>query len=327
MGPSDGLSQVALQAPGGEKILQATRAISRKKPPSLFLSRSNGSTAASVSSASTSTATPDVPFRNPYHQQSEWDKLLPNAKVDSKHQAGVAPAAKASSRVATTSDATAATTFARSAPESPTVPVGISNFVDDHATRPTSSDNDASLADDEAALEDQSMNRIKNLVKRKPVGGVNISNNKDKENSTSSRRGSPTKPTASIHSPQQQVYLASHAARHVRGDSHTIPISPTPVSQSKGSLEQFPPLEQSLSSTETIIHSPTPEHGRPTTPPVLRSPTPLSQLEVSPSKYGIKKRSERNLRRVDEERQSQMFSPGANGVLRFFVSWILLLIY
>jgi hypothetical protein len=52
----------------------------------------------------------------------------------------------------------------------------------------------------------------------------------------------------------------------------------------------------------------------------LRSPTPLSQLEESPSKYALERKSEHNLRPVDEKRQSQTFRQGSNGVLRFIVS-------
>lgn len=164
------------------------------------------------------------------------------------------------------------------------------------------------------------MKRIKNLVRRKPVGSTSSASSSviSKENAQPHRSTSPTKAARaqitnaySTHTDTRHQHL-----RQASYNSNAATLSPT----SNQSLEAFPLLESQISSTTTVLAHRS-DITRPTTPPVLRSPTPLSQLEESPSKYGLKKKSERNLRTVAEERQSQIFGQGANGVLRFLVSY------
>ena len=162
------------------------------------------------------------------------------------------------------------------------------------------------------------MQRIKNFVKRKPVGSTSstASSAFSKENTHPRRSTSPSKGSRA---PPAQTYPSKSAAHQHSRETSQISNAAAFSPVSNRSLEEFPPLESQTSSTTTILAHRS-ELARPATPPVLRSPTPLSQLEESPSKYGMKKKSERNLKSVAEERQSQIFGQSANGVMRFLVS-------
>jgi hypothetical protein len=281
-----------------EAAIRSARGISRTgKPATLTLTKSNGSTASSVSGAAT---TAEVAKSAPAVLSkvlSPISQLLAETSTPPTEQGNSHPPAPSqivSPHVASDSAIATAPQISNSA-QAETDP------------RPVSLDN-ASLADDEAANSD--MQRIKNLVKRKPVGATN---NKENHNSHRSPTSPQTATTKVLPSLPSNPYPQSHARNYIPSNASFSP------NYSTQSLEEFPRLESTTSSTTTIL-APRPEIGRPSTPPLLRSPTPLSQLEESPSKYGISKKSERNMRRVDEERQSQVFGLGSNGVLRFLVS-------
>jgi hypothetical protein len=293
------------------------------KPASLNLTRSNGSTAASGDGAV-------VDIVKPAAAQLPTKKLSPvrQALEETDKSAPLAPSQIAPTHVAL--DAATASSIKHANPIEVAYRKSISGqrpVINDNLNTVNAGDNETTVADNNYP----DMQRIKNLVKRKPVGGSTSSTPSSifsKENSHPRRSGSPIKATASgstssqVYSTHKSSHSGSHY-KHVRQKSHGYDAAPySPVRDP--SLEAFPPLESQASSNTTIL-APKAQGARPTTPPVLRSPTPLSQLEESPSKYGLKKKSEANLKSVAEERQSQMFGQNANGVLRFLVRQHLLL--
>ncbi|KIW02665.1 uncharacterized protein PV09_06102 [Verruconis gallopava] len=258
------------------------------KPASLSLTRSNGSTAESIAQPALESLRPPARAVLPSTKLSPVSQLLEDTSSTATVTA-TAPAQDDQPYVAPNAVTSIAHDNSKAAPG-------------DH--RRTSIDH-ASLADDESPARPD-MHRIKNLVKRKPVGAGKENNNQPP---TSPATKSVTKAGPPLPANPYPV------SRHARNSSYDATLSPT----SNQSLEAFPPLETQTSSTTAIL-APEAEPAQPSTPPVLRSPTPLSQLDVSPSKYAANKKPESDLRTVDEERQSQVLGQGASGLLKFFAA-------
>ena len=279
-----------------------TGIVRTSKPASLNLTRSNGSTVAPADKAIVA-----VELSKPVPAQLLTKKPAPIvvASEVNKKSTPPAPSQNVSPHVAT--DSASATA------------VKLDNNPIENAFKLASSEAQTISTADTASTAD--MQRIKNFVKRKPVGSTSstASSAFSKENTHPRRSLSPFKSSRAPPAKAAQTINATAPHQHNRPSSYTSNNAAAFSPVSDRSLEEFPPLESQTSSTTTIL-APRPELARPTTPPVLKSSTPLSQLEESPSKYGMKKISERNLKSVAEERQSQIFPQSANGVWKFLVS-------
>jgi hypothetical protein len=297
-----------------------TGIIRTSKPASLNLTKSNGKTAPAAVAEDVAV---EVVKRAVAQEPSKKLSLVQQTQQKPDNLTSSAPSQIAPTHVA--SDTATATDIKHANPIEVAYRLSISE------QRPGINDNGtiASAEDDLTVSKghEPEMQRIKNLVKRKPVGGSTSSASSSvltKENSRPQRSTSPIKAninntlpqTSKANSSNKHAHSDSHQT-HARQSSHGYNAALSPVSSQ--SLEEFPSLE-SQNPSDTTILPPGAETVRPSTPPVLRSPTPLSQLEESPSKYGLKKKSEANLKSVAEERQSQIFGQIANGVLRFLVS-------